>query len=82
MYSVVQHITTPTVYKFTTQYWNYKLREFHSHKYFRLGVVKTNILAIVILIPPMATYFMFGKYSLEGMKGIRAGHTAKTLALM
>ena len=30
----------------------------------------------------MATYFMFGKYSLEGMKGISAGRTAKTLALI
>ena len=30
----------------------------------------------------MATYFMFGKYSLEGMKGISAGRTAKTLALL
>ena len=29
----------------------------------------------------MATYFMFGKYSLEGMKGISAGRTAKTLCL-
>ena len=30
----------------------------------------------------MATYFMFGKYSLEGMKGISAGRTDKTLALI
>jgi len=30
----------------------------------------------------MTTYFMFGKYSLEGMKGISAGRTAKTLALI
>ena len=30
----------------------------------------------------MATYFMFGKYSLEGMKGMSAGRTAKTLALI
>jgi uncharacterized protein with GYD domain len=30
----------------------------------------------------MATYFMFGKYSLEGMKGISAGRTANTLALI
>ena len=30
----------------------------------------------------MATYFMFGKYSLEGMKGISAGRTSKTLALI
>jgi len=30
----------------------------------------------------MATYFMFGKYSLEGIKGISAGRTAKTLALI
>jgi uncharacterized protein with GYD domain len=30
----------------------------------------------------MATYFMFGKYSVEGMKGISAGRTGKTLALI
>lgn len=30
----------------------------------------------------MATYFMFGRYSLEGMKGISAGRTTKTLALI
>lgn len=30
----------------------------------------------------MATYFMFGKYSLEGMKGISAGRTTKALALI
>jgi uncharacterized protein with GYD domain len=30
----------------------------------------------------MATYFMFGKYSVEGMKGISAGRTKKTLALI
>ncbi len=30
----------------------------------------------------MATYFMFGKYSLEGLKGISAGRTSKTLALI
>ena len=30
----------------------------------------------------MATYFMFGKYSAEGMKGISAGRTKKTLALI
>ncbi|HXQ37415.1 MAG TPA: GYD domain-containing protein [Anaerolineales bacterium] len=30
----------------------------------------------------MATYFMFGKYSLEGMKGISAGRTKKTLDLI
>lgn len=30
----------------------------------------------------MATYFMFGKYSMEGMRGISAGRTAKTLALI
>ena len=30
----------------------------------------------------MATYFMFGKYSPEGMKGISAGRTTKTLALI
>ena len=30
----------------------------------------------------MATYFLFGKYSLEGMKGISTGRTAKTLALI
>ena len=30
----------------------------------------------------MATYFMFGKYSLEGMKAISAGRTHKTLALI
>ena len=30
----------------------------------------------------MATYFMFGKYSMEGMKGISAKRTSKTLALI
>ena len=30
----------------------------------------------------MATYFMFGKYSMEGMKGISAGRTKKTLDLI
>jgi len=30
----------------------------------------------------MATYFMFGKYLLEGMKGLSAGRTAKTIALI
>ena len=30
----------------------------------------------------MATYFMFGKYSLEGMKGISTGRTKKTLDLI
>ena len=30
----------------------------------------------------MATYFMFGKYSPEGMKGISAGRTKKTLDLI
>lgn len=30
----------------------------------------------------MATYFMFGKYSLEGMKGISAGRTKRALALI
>ena len=30
----------------------------------------------------MPTYFLFGKYSLEGMKGISSGRTAKTLALI
>jgi uncharacterized protein with GYD domain len=30
----------------------------------------------------MATYFMFGKYSTEGMRGISAGRTNKTLALI
>ena len=30
----------------------------------------------------MATYFMFGKYSMEGMKGISSGRTSKALALI
>jgi len=30
----------------------------------------------------MATYFMFGKYSMEGMKGISAERTDKSLALI
>ena len=30
----------------------------------------------------MATYFMFGKYSLEGMKGISAGRSTKAMALI
>jgi uncharacterized protein with GYD domain len=30
----------------------------------------------------MATYFMFGKYSMEGMKGISAERTGQTLALI
>jgi uncharacterized protein with GYD domain len=30
----------------------------------------------------MATFFMFGKYSLEGMKGISAKRTAKTFDLI
>jgi uncharacterized protein with GYD domain len=30
----------------------------------------------------MATYFMFGKYSMEGAKGISAERTAKALALI
>jgi len=30
----------------------------------------------------MATYFMFGRYSLDGMKGISARRTAKTLELI
>jgi uncharacterized protein with GYD domain len=30
----------------------------------------------------MATFFMFGKYSLEGMKGISAGRSTKAIALM
>jgi len=30
----------------------------------------------------MATYFMFGKYSMEGMKGISAERTEKSLALI
>jgi len=30
----------------------------------------------------MATYFMFGKYTMEGMKGISAARTTKTLALI
>lgn len=30
----------------------------------------------------MATYFMFGKYSMEGMKGISAERTNRTLAMI
>jgi len=30
----------------------------------------------------MATYFMFGKYSMEGMKGISADRTDKSIALI
>ena len=30
----------------------------------------------------MATFFMFGKYSLEGMKGISAGRSTKAIALV
>jgi uncharacterized protein with GYD domain len=30
----------------------------------------------------MATFFMFGKYSLEGMKGISAGRSTKAIALI
>ena len=30
----------------------------------------------------MATYFIFGKYSLEGMKGISAGRTTVALDLI
>ena len=30
----------------------------------------------------MATFFMFGKYSLEGMKGISAGRSTKAMALI